>query len=152
MCFRPLILSAPATPGRRSPLRKTATVQIIAGAPPAPAIFFPCIPLRPTAFRLRSDCALIALRPCSDRAPTALHLRHQLRYQLRHHPRSNRVLTVLRLRSNRVLTALQPRSVCATIRAPTVPPTALRLRSNRAPSALQPRSDRVLTVLIPCSN
>ena len=52
MCFRPLILSAPATPGRRSPLRKTATVQIIAGAPPAPAIFLPSVPLLLTAFRV----------------------------------------------------------------------------------------------------
>ena len=70
MCFRPLILSAPATPGRRSPLRKTATVQIIAGAPPAPAIFLPSVPLLPdralTALRLRSNRASVC---ATNRAP-----------------------------------------------------------------------------------
>ena len=54
-----------------------------------------------------------------------LHLRHQLRYQLCHHPRSNRVLTALHL-------CYHPRPDCATYSAP----SALRL-------CHQPRSGNV---------
>ena len=48
-------------------------------APPPRQFFFHPFRSFPTAFRLRSDRALIALRPRSLRALTALRLRHQLR-------------------------------------------------------------------------
>ena len=133
--FPPADPLCPGNPRPMIPAPENSNSSNYCRCAPAPAIFFPSIPLLAAALRLRSNCALTALRlrhqPHSVRALTALPPRSVCATNLAPSALPSALRLRYQPRSNLALTAFQPRSN----RAPSVPPTALQPRSNRAPAA-----------------